>query len=206
MARLPLLFILWAAVSPLGALEGHPALQEPLTLVFEAETPVPQESLAAMKLELDRLFARSGVQVELRDRKQVPAGFEASDLVLVRLKGACSAPANPLLFDERDPGAYAYTHITDGDILSFSEVLCDRVWRATKRAMWGGEHARSGLLFGRALARVVAHEVMHILAKDRGHSRSGVFQRALSGRQLITEELDFEEDDHTRLREAAGGQ
>ena len=55
------------------------------------------------------------------------------------------------------------------------------------------------MLMGRALARVVAHEVYHIVSHVEKHSSEGLFQRALSGAQLITDCFRFSRKDLERL-------
>lgn len=54
-------------------------------------------------------------------------------------------------------------------------------------------------LFGRALARVMAHEIVHMVGKCAGHSHAGVFRHALSGRQLIADKLELGPEDIARL-------
>ena len=54
-------------------------------------------------------------------------------------------------------------------------------------------------LLGRALGRVLAHEVVHILSKSGQHGTSGVARTALSGSQLIAPELRLEPEDLDRI-------
>jgi hypothetical protein len=63
-----------------------------------------------------------------------------------------------------------------------------------------GDQRRDGdRLLGRALARVMAHEIVHMIGKCSDHSDSGVFRHALSGRQLIAERLELDPQDIARL-------
>ena len=103
----------------------------------------------------------------------------------------------PLLYDERGP--LAFTHSTDGEVLPFSMVSCDRVRHSVESAMWGGDRARADLLLGRALGRVLAHELVHIVAKSSKHGVKGVAKTALSGGQLIADRLELDVDDVERL-------
>jgi len=54
-------------------------------------------------------------------------------------------------------------------------------------------------LLGRALGRVLAHEVVHILSKSGAHGRVGVAKTALSGSQLIAPELRLGAADLERI-------
>jgi hypothetical protein len=55
------------------------------------------------------------------------------------------------------------------------------------------------MLVGRALGRVVAHELVHMLTKSGQHAHEGVQKAALSGRQLISASLPLSAMDIDRL-------
>src|SRR6185369_3730106 len=92
--------------------------------------------------------------------------------VVVRFKGKCVREPVPDLYDERVPLAFA--HSTDGVVQPVSEVACDRVVAAARSAMSGDDFAHADLLLGRALGRVVAHELVHMLSKSGAHGQEGV--------------------------------
>jgi hypothetical protein len=117
--------------------------------------------------------------------------------VVVKFRGTCQMDTMPFLFDERGP--LAFTHSTDGEVLPFSEVACDRVRQSVESAMWGGDRRRADLLFGRALGRVLAHELVHIVAKSNKHGRKGIAMTSLSGVQLIADRLELDAHDVERL-------
>jgi hypothetical protein len=116
---------------------------------------------------------------------------------VVHFKGKCVFEPVPYLIDERGPMAFTYS--TDGVVQPFSEVACDRVTQAMRSAMAGGDFAHGDVLLGRALGRVLAHEVVHILSKSREHGSSGIAKTALSGSQLIAPELRLEPEDLERI-------
>jgi hypothetical protein len=59
---------------------------------------------------------------------------------------------------------------------------------------------RLDYLMGRALGRVVAHELVHILTGSRRHTKDGVAQAELSGRELIAGPMKLSPADVKRLR------
>jgi hypothetical protein len=65
--------------------------------------------------------------------------------------------------------------------------------------MAGGDFANADVLLGRALGRVLAHEVVHILSKSGTHGHAGVAKTALSGSQLIAPELRLGPEDLERI-------
>lgn len=171
--------------------EGLAALQSPVTVVLDAEKPLPSGALETLKSEMSRLFAPSGVLLQWAERRETGLGFEAPGLVVVRLRGDCRIPDLPMPPDERGP--LAWTHITEGSVLPYSEVSCEKVTRAARSALAGGERARRDELMGRALGRVVAHELLHVLLKRKGHEARGIFRRGLTPRDLV-EEFGEEEE------------
>ncbi len=194
----PPLFILFLAAFCLPSrAEGLPELTGPLTLVISTERPLPSATEAEMHREMDQLMKQASIQVEWKQLSDFAAGTEVHDLVLVKFRGKCRIDPTPVILDERGP--MAFTHTSDGEVLPFSEVLCERVGVAAKSAMVGGEFGRRDLLLGRALARVLAHELYHIKGKCNDHGHSGVARRALTGRELIASKLDFDPADARRM-------
>ena len=178
----------WLAVSS--------AFGEGITIVLDFQGPRSEQSVAEMKREFAGIMKDTAVRFDFRSRSQA-SQETLSDLVLVRFKGKCVLDPVGYLYDERGPMAFTYS--TDGAVQPFSEVACDKVTSAVRSAMSGGDFANADLLLGRALGRVLAHEVVHILSKSGAHGRTGVAKTALSGSQLIAPELRLEPEDVERL-------
>ena len=169
---------------------------EGITIVLDFQGPRSEQSVAEMKREFTGIMKDTAVRFDFRSRSQ--ASQEAlSDLVLVRFKGKCVLDPVGYLYDERGPMAFTYS--TDGAVQPFSEVACDKVTSAVRSAMSGGDFANADMLLGRALGRVLAHEVVHMLSKSGAHGHAGVAKTALSGSQLIAPELRLEPEDAERL-------
>ena len=117
----------------------------------------------------------------------------------MKFKGACTVEAVPYVYDERGPLAFTYT--TDGYVQPFGEVSCDKVAATVRSAMWGRDFAMADMLMGRALGRVVTHELVHILTGSGHHAEEGVQRAGLSGRRLISPSLGLDPDDVSRIRE-----
>ena len=172
------------------------AFGEVITIVLDFQGPRSEQSVAEMKREFTGIMKDTAVRFDFRSRSQ--ASQEArSDLVMVRFKGKCVLDPVGYLYDERGPMAFTYS--TDGAVQPLSEVACDKVTSAVRSAMSGGDFANADLLLGRALGRVLAHEVVHMLSKSGAHGHTGVAKTALSGSQLIAPELRLEPEDVERL-------
>ena len=164
------------ALFALGASAKSPDKPESLTIVFEFDGPYSQKSLAAMQRELGSIMKDTQIGIDWRERGQVTASDWFPNLVVVKFKGKCRM--EPVSDFSSESGPLAFTYSTDGAVLPFSEVECEWVRSSLRAAMWGGDYAHSDLLFGRALARVLAHELYHILADTKSHADKGIAQPA----------------------------
>lgn len=174
------LFILLASVL-------HSAPNEIAVVVQAGEVFSPQ-AWQAMEAESGRIARQAGLKIRFVEQSTF-AGQSYDDLVVFRVSGRCQMDSFPALLDERGPYAWALT--AGGDVLPFGEVRCDRVRESIKPAMNGSDHKIADQLLGRALGRVITHELYHMLAKTKGHAKQGVAKHALSARQLIADSLDL---------------
>jgi hypothetical protein len=168
---------------------ASPASAEGVTIVLDFQGPQNEQSIAEMKREFAGIMKDTPVKFDFQTRAQAESASFAN-LVVVRLKGNCVLKPVPYLYDERGPLAFTYT--TEGEVQPFTEVKCDEVTRVVRSAMSGGDFAHADLLMGRALGRVLAHEVVHMLTQSGAHAREGVQRQALSGADLIAPELHLE--------------
>jgi hypothetical protein len=183
--------------APLGA-GVDPALRPVLTVILDFKGPHSRTSLEEMKRESGLIFKSSGVRLDWRMLGENPLE-SYNDLVVMTFRGTCEfEPAAPL-YDELGP--LAMTRTTNGEVQPFGEVNCDRVVNSARNAMSGSDYVRGDLLIGRAMGRVVAHELVHMLTRSGEHGVEGVEKPALSGRQLIAASLSLSLLDLDRLKQ-----
>jgi hypothetical protein len=183
-------------ICAIACLAGSCAFGEGITIVLDFQGPRSEQSIAEMKREFAGIMKDTALRFDFRWRNE--ASKEAlSDLLVVRFTGKCVLDPAGYLYDERGPMAFTYS--TDGVVQPFSEVACDKVTSAVRSAMFGGDFGNADVLLGRALGRVLAHEVVHILSKSGAHGRTGVARTSLSGSQLIAPQLRLEAADVERI-------
>ena len=171
-----------------------------VTLVLQFDHAYSTQSLDVMEREVASIVSESGIKVDWRLLADVHSSDSFESLVVVRFKGACNmepAPPPPL-GDER--GYYAFTHISDGSVLPFSEVECDKISKSIRPAMSRQQWRERDSMLGRALGRVLAHELFHMLAKTQHHAGEGVTRSALSPAQLISDRLTMAPADLEALK------
>jgi hypothetical protein len=71
--------------------------------------------------------------------------------------------------------------------------------------MSGPERSKGDLAFGRALARVLAHELLHYLTGAAKHTQSALFRASISPGALLASELRLGADEIADLRKALAG-
>ena len=175
-----------------------PAAEPPsVTVLVDFEMPPSELSYQAMQAEASSVLGPTGVRLTFKLKSEA-GGENFSDVVLMSFQGRCGMNPIPVVFDERGPLAFART--VNGEIQPFGVVRCDRVRNAVKQAMWGRDFKQGDRLMGRALGRVVAHELYHMLARTSDHAASGVAKRALTGQALISDTLRFRPEEVEKLQ------
>ena len=157
-----------------------------LTVILDFRGAHSDLSVAEMKHESASILSAAGVKLDWRQRGDAAASAYP-DLVVMTFKGACKI--DPAVAPAYEAGPLASTATTNHVIQSFGQVDCDHVAASARSAMFGGDFAHADQLMGRAMGRVVVHEIVHMITQSAQHSHEGVFQEALSGRQLIAPEL-----------------
>jgi hypothetical protein len=179
----------------LSVLACH-ASEKSLTVVLDFQTPPNDQSVSEMKREFESVMKRSDLRFDYKTRAQAEQ-IESDDLVVIRFTGECALKPSS---DAADRGVLGFSYIMDGRVQPFGEIGCDRVIRAVCSAMSAADYLKSDQLLGRALGRVLAHEVVHMLTQSGGHARDGVAYKELTGRQLIALELRLQPSDFAHMR------
>lgn len=152
--------------------------------------------------ELQRLLAPAGIRVTWQnaDERKTDATYEK--LVVAFYDGNCSVAELPAVGFAPHTNKLADTVIgSEGQLRPFFRVDCSRlIWTLRPLLDRLNVPARN-LVFGRAMARVMAHEIYHILADAAGHAESGIAKPSFSIKDLITNRFDFSTASLDRMRD-----
>jgi Cytochrome c len=176
-----------------GALPAIAAAPEPSALAvgvyahFEHEPP--KAVVEAIHQEVSSIMAPIGLRMVWRSLDR-DANEVWGALASIRFKGMCSS--EDLTVYPPYPFVLGQTHIVDGKASPFIDIHCNAVRAMLASWLSTVELERRDRLFGRAVARVVAHELYHALAKSKHHGSRGIGERAYSVEDLIIEEFRFE--------------
>jgi hypothetical protein len=168
----------------------------PLTIVLDFRGSYADESVREMEREVENLLRGAGRPFEWRSWKQAThTAFD--EIAVVRFSGDCEAQFWPNGVPPE--GVLGMTHVSDGIVLPFSDVTCDRIASSVRSAVRGMDRGHADLIFGRALGRVVAHELVHIISRSTAHGHEGIAQAALSRDELTSDNLDLSPEDVLRI-------
>ena len=156
-----------------------------------SQSPGP---VAAMKREAAALLEEAGYAIEWREQgsKSETDGF----LTVLELRGVCQTP-DRLAAKSVLPGAQlASTAVSDGRVLPFSWINCATLTQFLTPVLMDQTGVRREFLYGRAMGRIVAHELYHILSNEPGHDEGGVAKPSFTARDVLADQFDF---DHATL-------
>ncbi|HME05505.1 MAG TPA: hypothetical protein VKG25_00585 [Bryobacteraceae bacterium] len=154
---------------------------------------------------MESLTGPSGIRTNWVMSTEPPGVFE--QLAVVTLHGACRpvAPISPSMWLSRGEGdTLGQTQVVDGQVLPFADVRCDPIRQLIAREL--NRHPRQDRedVLGRAMGRVLAHELYHIVLRTTSHGRNGLAREAQSSYDLTADRDNFAPADERRLSQAAG--
>lgn len=171
------------------------------TLTIALSSPPSSEAvLPEMQSEVSRILQRAELEpawMGIRDA----SGSDHARLVVVELTGNCSStPLRSSSLVQARGGALASTQVSDGRVLSFASVDCNALRRFMAPAISAATSKDRVRLVGKALGRLVAHEIYHMLAQTKHHQSSGVARSCFSLNDLTSDEFHFEDAAIAALR------
>ena len=161
-------------------------------------------AVGAMSREIEVLYRDVPVSIGWHELAGYQSRVIAPRLVFIYFKGDCRAPRLPPR-QSVEGLALAGISRVDGRMLPVVTVDCDRTAGYLWPSMSGAERVNGDAVFGRALARVVAHELYHYLTGTAKHTRSALFRASIPASTLLARELSFAPDELADLSRALSG-
>jgi hypothetical protein len=193
LAAMMLLSVLMKAQSSTTA----PPSGQSLNLYLANPAAMSPYVLETLHTEIEDLLHPTHLAVHWHDGR----GEVAGQLAVIRIQGECQAYAPPpTMYVSEDVEALGRTHVSNGVVLPFADIRCDELRRFIGGPLRSGHdrEAREQML-GRALARVIAHELYHILLKTRSHGKSGIARASQTAAQLVAPRVSFSRADERKL-------
>lgn len=186
------------ALAVLPAFGDERFVELPSVLYTTFREPMPVTVRHALEDEVESLMGPLGRHFVWRSISGVKGHEISSELAVLTFKGHCNV--ENLILKEVHPGALGWTHVSDGAILPFAEIDCDRVRNFVQKELLFRKPYEREEIFGRAIARVVVHELYHIFGNTPHHGSDGVAKAAYTVSELLADDFVFEEAQCKTLR------
>jgi hypothetical protein len=173
--------------------------EQTLAIVLNPEQEFSAISLREMQNELGYIMGPLGLHLKWRRHGSLQPAEGYNHIIAVRFRGRCES-SEPWNW-EPVTGPLASTETVDGRLIPYSDVDCEQVRNLIYHVLTGESFLRRASLLGRALGRVLAHEVYHILAGTSEHGRDGINKVRLTPSDLVEGVLRFEPAEIARIRE-----
>jgi hypothetical protein len=194
------LFCLMLAVLPAVCArgEGVPAKVAPVTLYTDFQQAVPQAAMEALRDEVDSIMSPLGLRFDWHALSDFRSERVSAAVAVAHFEGHCDVTG--LVMRENQPGPLGWTEISDGRILPFTHVDCERVRTFLQTTLLGFHPQDRERALGRALGRVLAHELYHVYADTSQHASRGAGKEEYSVADLLAPNFQFHDRQARALR------
>ncbi len=178
----------WSLVPWFALAFAFPAEPPSLTILVDSPPGTPRRTLTVMREELEDLLGlQVGVEPWKRDN---PRGLERAGgaTIWVILSGQCQVCGNRC---REDYGTLGQAPIVNGRVQPYVRIHCDRVRGVIRENTAGKAPCQAAMLFGRALGRILAHEIYHIYTGTEHRADETLLRPALTARQLTGDGVGF---------------
>lgn len=169
----------------------------PVTVYTRFEQKHSERLFETLRREVASIMAPVGLRFEWRSLED-PSHALSSELVVVSFKGACRM--DELLLPHVDSGNLAWSYVNDGHLTPFSDVDCNLVREFINPAVIHGNWVDREAMLGRALGRVLAHELYHIFLDTKRHATGGVAKPFFTVHDLVEDHFNLQAKDAQALR------
>jgi len=180
----------------IGSTGYQPTTIAGLAIYVKTLEPSSATVIDAMKAEIEQLLRPLGMPIDWRQLDRVYVS--APDLAVLTLHGACDAGIQRQR--PQDVFRLGWTHVSEGQILPFAELDCDRLRWVIQKDLLRTTVLIRDLRMGRALGRIAAHELYHIFAHTMDHGSEGLTKAAITRDELTMEECRFRPQDLHAMR------
>jgi len=186
------------ALAPLALCETQNGTElAPIMLYTHFAEQPPAAVRDAMQDEVRSIMAPMGLRFRWMDLAESNGKQISVELAVIEFNGRCDVGG--LTARDENPGALGWTHISDGVILPFVNVDCAAVRSFIQKELLDMRLQTRAERFGRALGRVLAHELYHIFANTKRHGSEGVGREFYSARDLLAADFQFQAQESLAL-------
>jgi hypothetical protein len=197
--RLSVLLMVLAAATQLPG-QWQPS-ESTVALYTSFQQEMPASAVKAMREELDWITSPIGLKFGWRLFDSVGKHTPVARLAVIHFKGSCKVDDLTVLpshsFYRLKLG---WTHAVDGRVVPYADIFCDAIRAYIAPTLLVTDPQQREAIYGRAVGRVVAHELYHIFAETRKHAWSGLAKANCSEADLVSDDFSFGANELRKLR------
>ena len=201
LARFLALFGLLFVSSSIGRSEAFGPQPGSVAVYFQGPHSDSGVALDSMKTELTLLLKGAAYQIQWGDsQKPIVTGGTA---VVVEFRGAC-LPSSPGAnsFEKSSASSLASSQVISERIQPFISLDCRALNGLLSVPIAQLPAGQRDLAYGRAMARLLAHELYHFLTQTTHHTKSGIAKAAVSATELLSDHFDFDGEAFAKLHDS----
>jgi hypothetical protein len=169
-------------------------------LLLRFDAPPGRAFVAAMERELARIMSSANLRLKWLFPENSESNESFAREMVFTFHGSCRAiPGEPGALEFSPRVTLADTLMDGAALLPYSEANCDRL-RGFLSADDDPQEAGAESRLGFAMARVLAHEMYHVLLQTRAHGKRGIAKAAHTPSALLSGSLGFDAVDLVRLQ------
>jgi hypothetical protein len=172
-----------------------PSHEKKLVIFLTSDSAIAPAASSEMKQELSHLLEPAAIHVEWQDPSVDRSASENDYSALVRLRGSCRPTEPSARFEHAVNGPFtlASSAVADGVVLPFGDIDCAALNSFLGPSLWKDTDQVREFVYARAVARLMAHELYHVIAQTHDHARSGVAEPAFTVAELLSDHFEFTE-------------
>ena len=168
-----------------------------ITILEESEYPINNQVWDNMVDETQRIWNTIGVNILFKENEP---GIESEGFTtFVSFKGECHLNVHINLNDIKELPALGNSEVVDKQVLPISVIFCDRIEKLLSTRISANDKQAEEFM-GRAMARVLSHELYHVIGNTLQHDKKGIGQTGFSVYDLIKNNIDFSIYDQKLLK------
>jgi hypothetical protein len=169
-----------------------PDVSKDVVVYLKAADGLSAFALGEAKTELESVMRGAGAHIVWWDAEWSRTAV-AGTLIVADFTGTCSPPLTAGRIPDADKlPALAHTSTAEGRVLPFTYVDCETLSEFLGPALAELPIVRRQRLYGRAIGRLLAHEIYHVLAQTPEHAAAGVAKKHFSTADLLAPRFEFE--------------
>ena len=161
------------------------------TIYTDLQAAAPAGVIDAMRAEVESILQPAGLHFRWQPLAEFRSEAVTAAVVVVHFEGSCDMGRAAIVRDE--PGPLGWSEISDRKILPFLHVDCARVRGFLSHTLLGYRPDTWDSAYGRALGRVLAHELYHVFAQTARHASRGVGREEYSVAELLAPEFRLQQ-------------